>query len=281
MTVIPVYPGLKVEILVNDNALPEYEDIEDTPSPLNLVTKYIEATTGTEFKIRSMINETFPFPPGDLLLSVSFDGKPVKGLNIYSEEFYSNTGEEEDVQAVVDDEVKYVAQELGSIVVDFQFVKKFHIDPDQYQEATEVNPEPVSETSLKCRLGTHCICFKQPENMGLATSNQYSNSELVGEAPFTIFKFKYRSMDTLRALEIVPPLPSLEKRPEEELNNAELQELVKKLKDVPNDKQEKNDQDDPGVVQQNKSKRHCGQHTCQRASRLAQLARLGRFDQAE
>ncbi|KAI1510760.1 hypothetical protein Ptr86124_010565 [Pyrenophora tritici-repentis] len=260
MTVIPVYPGLKVEILVNDNALPEYEDIEDTPSPLNLVTKYIEATTGTEFKIRSMINETFPFPPGDLLLSVSFDGKPVKGLNIYSEEFYSNTGEEEDVQAVVDDEVKYVAQELGSIVVDFQFVKKFHIDPDQYQEATEVNPEPVSETSLKCRLGTHCICFKQPENMGLATSNQYSNSELVGEAPFTIFKFKYRSMDTLRALEIVPPLPSLEKRPEEELNNAELQELVKKLKDVPNDKQEKNDQDDPGVVQQNKSKRHCGQH---------------------
>ncbi|KAI0574075.1 hypothetical protein Alg215_08818 [Pyrenophora tritici-repentis] len=214
MTVIPVYPGLKVEILVNDNALPEYEDIEDTPSPLNLVTKYIEATTG----------------------------------------------EEEDVQAVVDDEVKYVAQELGSIVVDFQFVKKFHIDPDQYQEATEVNPEPVSETSLKCRLGTHCICFKQPENMGLATSNQYSNSELVGEAPFTIFKFKYRSMDTLRALEIVPPLPSLEKRPEEELNNAELQELVKKLKDVPNDKQEKNDQDDPGVVQQNKSKRHCGQH---------------------
>ncbi|KAI1559325.1 hypothetical protein PtrEW7m1_011928 [Pyrenophora tritici-repentis] len=92
MTVIPVYPGLKVEILVNDNALPEYEDIEDTPSPLNLVTKYIEATTGTEFKIRSMINETFPFPPGDLLLSVSFDGKPVKGLNIYSEEFYSNTG---------------------------------------------------------------------------------------------------------------------------------------------------------------------------------------------
>ncbi|PZD22694.1 hypothetical protein A1F96_10917 [Pyrenophora tritici-repentis] len=247
MTVIPVYPGLKVEILVNDNALPEYEDIEDTPSPLNLVTKYIEATTGTEFKIRSMINETFPFPPGDLLLSVSFDGKPVKG-------------EEEDVQAVVDDEVKYVAQELGSIVVDFQFVKKFHIDPDQYQEATEVNPEPVSETSLKCRLGTHCICFKQPENMGLATSNQYSNSELVGEAPFTIFKFKYRSMDTLRALEIVPPLPSLEKRPEEELNNAELQELVKKLKDVPNDKQEKNDQDDPGVVQQNKSKRHCGQH---------------------
>ncbi|EDU47267.1 hypothetical protein PtrM4_088050 [Pyrenophora tritici-repentis] len=230
MTVIPVYPGLKVEILVNDNALPEYEDIEDTPSPLNLVTKYIEATTGTEFKIRSMINETFPFPPGDLLLSVSFDGKPVKGLNIYSEEFYSNTGEEEDVQAVVDDEVKYVAQELGSIVVDFQFVKKFHIDPDQYQEATEVNPEPVSETSLKCRLGTHCICFKQPENMGLATSNQYSNSELVGEAPFTIFKFKYRSMDTLRALEIVPPLPSLEKRPEEELNNAELQELVKKLK---------------------------------------------------
>ncbi|PZD35473.1 hypothetical protein A1F97_08633 [Pyrenophora tritici-repentis] len=247
MTVIPVYPGLKVEILVNDNALPEYENIEDTPSPLNLVTKYIEATTGTEFKIRSMINETFPFPPGDLLLSVSFDGKPVKG-------------EEEDVQAVVDDEVKYVAQELGSIVVDFQFVKKFHIDPDQYQEATEVNPEPVSETSLKCRLGTHCICFKQPENMGLATSNQYSNSELVGEAPFTIFKFKYRSMDTLRALEIVPPLPSLEKRPEEELNNAELQELVKKLKDVPNDKQEKNDQDDPGVVQQNKSKRHCGQH---------------------
>ena len=38
------------------------------------------------------------------------------------------------------------------------------------------------------------------------------------------------NIDVLRALQIVPPPVPLEERPEEELNVAELQELVKRFK---------------------------------------------------
>ncbi|EFQ90528.1 hypothetical protein CFE70_006953 [Pyrenophora teres f. teres 0-1] len=200
MAVIPFYPGFKVEILVNDAPLPEYDDIDDTPSPPNSVTKYIEATTGVEFKIRFIINEAFPFLPGHLIASFYFDGEWRRSLLIRSERFYSEIGHTCD---------STIAKVEGKV-------------------------------------------FKQA------------------------LSFHELQINALRALQIVPPLPPLEERPEEDLTIAELQELVKKLKrdaaeralqKVPDAKPEQDDQDSEGeeeddlvLVEQKKRKRHCGQH---------------------
>jgi hypothetical protein len=50
MAVHPEYPGLTVQILVNGEPLPEYEDEDATDNP-KVVTKYIEAQAGTDFEI--------------------------------------------------------------------------------------------------------------------------------------------------------------------------------------------------------------------------------------
>ncbi|KAE8835145.1 hypothetical protein PTNB85_06478 [Pyrenophora teres f. teres] len=298
MAVIPFYPGFKVEILVNDAPLPEYDDIDDTPSPPNSVTKYIEATTGVEFKIRFIINEAFPFPPGHLIASFYFDGEWRRSLLIRSERFYSEIGHtcdstiakvegkvfkqalsfhelqiKEEAEPRLDEGVLSALRKLGSIRVKFQFVKTLRLEPDQSREVVDMIPASFSETVLKERALTHQICFKQPLFMGPATdSNQIWSGTPIGEAPFAFFKFRYRSIDALRALQIVPPLPPLEERPEEDLTIAELQELVKKLKrdaaeralqKVPDAKPEQDDQDSEGeeeddlvLVEQKKRKRH-------------------------
>lgn len=46
----PDHPGLKVEITVNDQAPPKFED-EDEPQNSKVITKYIEAQSATEFKV--------------------------------------------------------------------------------------------------------------------------------------------------------------------------------------------------------------------------------------
>ncbi|CAA9964381.1 hypothetical protein PTMSG1_07740 [Pyrenophora teres f. maculata] len=304
MAVIPFYPGFKVEILVNDAPLPEYDDIDDIPSPPNSVTKYIEATTGVEFKIIFIITEAFPFPPGHLAARFYFDGKSREGFCINPNVFYRETGhiydstmtkvnrkvfkqafsfhelqivEEEEAETRFDEGSRSALRDLGSIMVEFEFVKSVHPDPDQSLRVLDMIPATFPETRLKGRAPTHKICLEQPLSMGPATDkDQIWNFTPIGEAPFAFFKFKYRSIDALRALQIVPPLLPLEERPEEDLNIAELQELVKKLKrdaaeralqKVPDVKPEQNDQDSEGeedddlvLVEQKKRKRHCGQH---------------------
>lgn len=52
------YPGLKVEIVVNDKALPEHED-PDLESEPNEVITYVEAEAGAEFAIRIYYDQTF------------------------------------------------------------------------------------------------------------------------------------------------------------------------------------------------------------------------------
>jgi hypothetical protein len=46
------YPGLKVEIVVNGQPLPEH-DPETNTADSNVVTKYVEAESGAEFSVNS------------------------------------------------------------------------------------------------------------------------------------------------------------------------------------------------------------------------------------
>ncbi|KAI4950520.1 hypothetical protein J4E91_004403 [Alternaria rosae] len=66
------------------------------------------------------------------------------------------------------------------------------------------------------------------------TKTTWVHYDDITESPFATFDFKYRSVNALRALGLIPrepiPLP-LEERPEEELSQDELRQLVKQLKE--------------------------------------------------
>jgi hypothetical protein len=69
------HPGLTVEVMVDDEALPEYVDNEDS-SVGNEVIRYIEARSGAEFEIWYTFDEAFPTAK-DVGVLVDIDGKSV------------------------------------------------------------------------------------------------------------------------------------------------------------------------------------------------------------
>jgi hypothetical protein len=58
MAIHPDHPGLTVEVLVNGQPLPEYEDEDITDEP-NVNTRYVEAQAGVEFEIAYTISKAF------------------------------------------------------------------------------------------------------------------------------------------------------------------------------------------------------------------------------
>ncbi len=84
-------PGLQACVLVDGNALPEYdhEEIEPTkPGPIGehqavrTVSKYIEAVSGKEFGIRISLNTPFKLNCPTLTVRIQIDGKWVGGTYI-------------------------------------------------------------------------------------------------------------------------------------------------------------------------------------------------------
>jgi len=88
MAVIPIFDSVEVEILVNGQPVTEYPDPDtldiddDGGGPAGrVVTRYIEAKTGTEFSIRFKISPTFRLLLGnvDLVVCVYVDNKYMVG----------------------------------------------------------------------------------------------------------------------------------------------------------------------------------------------------------
>lgn len=76
MAVMNEHPGIKVEIVVADTLLPEYEDDQEQHVP-NVITKYIEAQTDREFAVRAEFDTSLiPLPPNNcFVVSVDLDEK--------------------------------------------------------------------------------------------------------------------------------------------------------------------------------------------------------------
>jgi hypothetical protein len=91
--VVPAFcPGVHIEILVNGQPLPEYDDIDAVPSAPNTVTKYIEAQSDTEFAIRLKVTEDFLYPAGDVCMEITIDGEPSNGAVIRAATIFEPTG---------------------------------------------------------------------------------------------------------------------------------------------------------------------------------------------
>jgi hypothetical protein len=78
MAILPAHPGLSVQVAVDDQPLPEYDD-EDATQDDGTITKYIEACSGSEFKLSITYDKPFP-PNKDLIVGCYIDGSLVSSL---------------------------------------------------------------------------------------------------------------------------------------------------------------------------------------------------------
>ena len=76
MAVIDEVPGLKVEIVVNRDPVLEYKNNDEEAKP-GRVTKYIEATSGVEFRLDYTFSN-FTATHG-VCAFIELDGKPAEG----------------------------------------------------------------------------------------------------------------------------------------------------------------------------------------------------------
>lgn len=80
MAVLPSCPGLKVEVVVGNTPLVEYDGDGDEESRPNTSVKYVEAITGAQFAVKYYFDDTFRTSHG-VKINSKLDGKVVSRRN--------------------------------------------------------------------------------------------------------------------------------------------------------------------------------------------------------
>ncbi|CAO2658836.1 Nn.00g065590.m01.CDS01 [Neocucurbitaria sp. VM-36] len=254
MAVLSSCPGLTVEITVDDEPLPEYDDQKEKQTT-DTKTTYIEAKTGAEFAVKCTF--AAPFPAKDLSVLMLLDGVPVKYIYIASDELKKtfnfsmygrpfNNGQSDHIQkfrfaelTLVEDSTKAIDQNLmqtlalmGMATIKLHHAKNYRKVERMRQSAfrKDSNLDDVPEKALKGDAKTHHAILGKPTKTGELF---WSTWDQIGD-PFATVHFKYRSLSALKSLGIIPRTPSpvpLEERAEDDLSPEELRQLVRQLKE--------------------------------------------------
>ncbi|RDI85421.1 hypothetical protein Vi05172_g4764 [Venturia inaequalis] len=254
MAILTSFPGLEVDIVVNGNALREYDTHKDSDEPTeksDSAIKYVEAQPGQEFAIRVRANRQFRYRQHDLTYRVYSDGEFQGSGTICKENYIRGTmSTREGVKRSVAGRIvlrKFQfstlitddrpvsgtdtarASKLGDIIVSFHrtniqgpITRKNTYAPDDLQ-----GPQSVAEKALKGRALSRTIDLGTaiPSRPGTSVKKNYIDPK---DKPFAIFTFRYRSMDDLYAEMIVPRPVPLEERDPESLSVEEMRELLRR-----------------------------------------------------
>ena len=74
-SVMAILHDVEVTISAKGNKLPEYDDDAEEPGSSNMVTKYVEAVTGADFKIYYTIKPMFRLKSSGVSIDVMIDGE--------------------------------------------------------------------------------------------------------------------------------------------------------------------------------------------------------------
>ncbi|KAH4483953.1 hypothetical protein HBH89_231550 [Parastagonospora nodorum] len=219
MAVHPEYPGLTVQVVMNGEPLPEYEDEDATDDP-KVVTKYIEAQAGTEFEIVQVFPDGFAGSDdvrtrcyidnqevhSPISTSISRQSRPRKKIAYVNEKkkdgWYSRSFQFQMlcVMEASDMDDPGEAATIGTIKLDLQRGKKL----GSTQPSLPIHsrgPEQVSEAALKGEAKSLQV------NLGPGKKTlrrKMCGFEQKGTESVATFIFKYRSRANLQALHIVP-----------------------------------------------------------------------------
>lgn len=93
MVVPPFCPGAIIEVLVDGEPLPEYDDPDPSASEPNTVTKYIEAKSDAEFAIDIKFTDDFRYPASDIEAQVLLDTKSMRRNRILATMLFDTAGQ--------------------------------------------------------------------------------------------------------------------------------------------------------------------------------------------
>ncbi|KAI9688424.1 MAG: hypothetical protein M1822_001373 [Bathelium mastoideum] len=268
MAILPGLSGLKVTIQVGNRDACEYtdEESEGKNSSPPYVSKFIEAISGACFAVKLHLTSDFPYQSNDLKFGIYIDGehlmqltrneKQDQGLVQYSkicivEGQYQNQPEGRVFRhfvfskLIVDEDAADTYQQpcdvagLGEIVVK---IWRVNVTESIMQHRSEQKPckkasGPISEKALKGRALSHTTSLGDPVSIvkqAHQTTRTYRWVHIDDvETPLATFTFKYRSLDALKILRVIPrssmPIPL--DQPVENLSAEELRELVRRQKE--------------------------------------------------
>ncbi|KAF2651346.1 hypothetical protein K491DRAFT_98202 [Lophiostoma macrostomum CBS 122681] len=264
MAVLDAVPGLKVQVFVNGLPLLEYEDDEDVEQNRerdDVVTKYVEATSGANFEIRYTLGTdiwTVDSPGHDVQSSLVMDGKRVEkicysysphrasaisklsGVLSYRhgqwtiQRFrFSALNIDETSTTRLDRETMEALKYAGQMTVTFHAIKKSKIVKMPTKERTLEfsNLGTLSEKMLKGQALSHATLLDPPKLCEKGFKYNIGSTFVHGkDQPLATFHFKYRSRSALQAMLLIPRTPSPEQRSEEDMTAQELRDLVRNLR---------------------------------------------------
>ncbi|KAH8730022.1 hypothetical protein GQ44DRAFT_723497 [Phaeosphaeriaceae sp. PMI808] len=177
-------PGMKVEITVDDQPLPEFDDDQ---AESKAVTKYVQAISGKKFALKFTFSEPFPTQNG-VEAEICVDGEKRRILAYKPDYLYQPSGHFK----------RGVSFQKGGqwYRQDYQFTALNIGTQDSCLSAMGAIPEKALKgdaRSLQATLGEpRKISFRGPRS-------QY---DVVTYEPFASFHFKYRSQAGLSALRV-------------------------------------------------------------------------------
>ncbi|KAK4951596.1 hypothetical protein LTR10_010573 [Elasticomyces elasticus] len=255
MVALDIVAGIKIEVFAKGQALTEYEDQDEEETDRN-VMRYIEAVPG-EFEIRITAQAGFRCGGDALAFYIHMDGSDVLDIPLVMNEncrtqSFTTVSEgcrksgnrtkryhftvlktSSDRSASISEAAK--AEHYGSIVLKVvqstvSGVSKAVVDLEHNAQT----PGNVSEKLLKGKSVSHSVKFSQPVAARARTT--YNIKPVSGlPDPYATVVFRYRSLETLKSMLIIPRTPSpppLEERDYESVNRDEFLELQRQLKEL-------------------------------------------------
>ncbi|KAI5199064.1 hypothetical protein E4T39_06406 [Aureobasidium subglaciale] len=293
MAILDTLPGLEVSVVVNDQDLHEHQDayardVEDT------VTKYIEVVSDAYFAIKITTAKNLRMAGNTLSFHITIDGVWVYGIEL-SRRDRNRSGPYTINCAITGNSVRKLkfsklniveekgvglsqdkdkVQKLGCIEVVVTHENKTTTKsnrkvrlptPVEDSEDDEENENTVSEKEVKGQGVTHTYGLGEKIHVPRSSGGKSHTTKRVAVVginnPAGVFRFQYRTMESLKALMIVPRTPSptpLEDRPEEELTHEQTMELLRRYKakearNIEIKRERENDDDDSGAHKRTRS----------------------------
>ncbi|TGO36562.1 hypothetical protein BHYA_0121g00230 [Botrytis hyacinthi] len=248
MVVLDRLPGLDVTIRVNGVQAQEYDDDEDIevgPGPvgehqaLRTVSKYIEAIDGAEFSIICALLPKLKFNAPNLRVHVSVDGNYAQGrfvtpldvgrspvqldgpvsfhpignrskLQKYRFSELRISSEEGRLSNLKKDKAE--AEKVGTIEIRIWRASKLVPVQPERRQTIKSSSNTFHEKALKGQAKSHNVSYS-PETAASAPFYMDATNIDGKDYPVAIYKFKYRSKESLKQLLIIERTPEPENSP--------------------------------------------------------------------
>jgi hypothetical protein len=250
MAILEHCPGLKVQVIVDDQPLQEYQD-DESPSDAKTVSKYVESTTGKNFAFKVTYQHPFPTKQ-DVEVKISIDGAVVAydrcaakdlyqpgeyihdgpivkiGAETFQQNFMFKSVDSIEHHHATSALITDTISRTGTITLAFQHCANVRPAPVQHQ-APQLSLElgEVPESAMKADPKSHQAWLTEPTPL---TTQLLEEWDHVGDAPFATFHFHYRSLEVLQAMHIAPLPAELADRAGEVLTPAETLRILQTLK---------------------------------------------------